>query len=75
MRARLTIGRRLLIGFLALFVIAGGAVAAAVAAAREASEAVRRTASLSEDGRLLARVGALVREFYIHQAHLTLGMD
>jgi len=71
----MSIRRRLLIGFLMLFALAGLAVAIAVDAARESNDALRRVARLTEDGRRLARVGALVREFSMHQSHLTLGMD
>lgn len=71
----MTIRRRLVIGFLVLFALAALGVAVAVDAARQSTEAVRGIARLTEDGRRLARVGALVREFSMHQSHLTLGMD
>ncbi len=71
----MSIRRRLVIGFVVLFALSGLAVAIAVDAARASNDALRRVARLTEDGRRLARVGALVREFSMHQSHLTLGMD
>ncbi len=71
----MSIRRRLVIGFLILFALSGLAAAIAVDAARESNAALRSVARLTEDGRRLARVGALVREFSMHQSHLTLGMD
>jgi signal transduction histidine kinase len=69
-----TIGRRLAAGFLALFLVSGLGVTVALVAARDVATAldqVGRTAQRAVD---LARVGGMLREFYIHQAHLALGL-
>ena len=69
------IGKRLLRGFLALFGVSAVAVVLALMAARDVNRAVRDVSRLAEEGRRIARVGGLVREYYIHQAHLALGMN
>ncbi len=70
----MSIGRRLAAGFLAVLVLSALGVGGALWAARTTADGVRRVGGLVEDGRRLSRVGALVREFYMHQAHLALGM-
>jgi two-component system NtrC family sensor kinase len=68
------IGRRLIVGFLGLFLVSGVGVTAALMAARQATTALEQVSEKAEWGRRLSRVGSLVREFYIHQAHLALGL-
>lgn len=74
MNAPKTIGGRLLLGFLGLFAISAVGVTVAQRAARDVHASVERVAALADEGRRLGEVAALVRDFYIHQAHLALGL-
>ncbi len=62
-------------GFLALVVFSAVGVAVASTSAVSVGRALREVGELAESGRRLSRVGSLVREFYMHQAHLTLGLE
>lgn len=70
-----SIGRRMTFGFLALAVLSAAGIAVAGAAAATARDSLREVGELAESGRRLSRAGALVREFYMHQAHLALGLE
>ncbi len=65
---------RLTVGFLAIFAVTGLGVAGALLATRTVDDALERVVTLADQDRRLGRVGEGVREFYIHQAHLALGM-
>lgn len=69
-----TIRRRLGVAFLLLVTLVALGTVAAVAVTRQAGTAAARAESLAEQGYRLAHVAGLVREFYIHQAHLALGL-
>ncbi len=68
------IGRRLAAGFLALFLVSGLGVTVALVAARDVAAALDQVGQTAQRAVDLARVGATLREFYIHQAHLALGL-
>lgn len=72
---RWSIRRRLTVGFLAVVVLCGIGMGITRAAEASAERALREVGALAEAGRHLSRVGALVREFYMHQAHLALGLE
>lgn len=69
-----TIRRRLALGFAALLIVAAAGIFASVQVARQATAELARVGELAEQGRRLSRVAGLVREFYMHQAHLALGL-
>ncbi len=69
------VGRRLALGFVAFALLAGAGVTVAVRAEIAVARSLREVATLAEEGRRTALVGALLREFYIHQAHIALGME
>ena len=69
-----TIRRRLSLGFAALLVVAATGIFASVQVAQQATAELARVGELAERGRRLSRVAGLVREFYMHQAHLALGL-
>ena len=71
---RTTLGRRLYVGLLSLFALSAVATTLALSATRAVDAELARVERLAEVSRRLERVGALFREFYMHQAHLALGM-
>ena len=75
MAAERTIGGRLVGGLLAIALVAGIASAIALSANRELAAALEQVARTAETGRRLTRVASLYREYYMHQAHLALGMQ
>jgi signal transduction histidine kinase len=70
-----TVGRLLLAGLLALFALSALGTALALATTRAVDAELSEVEHLADTSRRLERVGALFREFYMHQAHLALGMD
>jgi two-component system NtrC family sensor kinase len=70
-----TVGRLLLAGLLALFALSALGTALALATTRAVDAELAAVEHLADTSRRLERVGALFREFYMHQAHLALGMD
>ncbi len=74
-RAPWSIGRRMTFGFLALVGLSAAGIAVASMAAVSVGDSLREVGELAEAGRRLSRTGALVREFYMHQAHLALGLE
>lgn len=74
-RAPWSIGRRMTFGFLALVGLSAAGITVASTAAVSVGDALREVGELAEAGRRLSRTGALVREFYMHQAHLALGLE
>ncbi len=74
MRGPTTIGGRLLFGFLGLFLVSAIGVTLALRAAEDVRASLLRVAAFAEQGRRLAEVGGLVRDYYMHQAHIALGL-
>lgn len=70
----MTIRRILGLGVLSLLVFVSLGALASMRVARDAAEAVEEASQLAEQGYRMSRVAALVREFYMHQAHLALGL-
>ncbi len=73
--AAATLGRRLLSGLIALFAVSALATALALSSTRAVEAELAGVERLAEESRRLGRVGSLFREYYMHQAHLALGMD
>ena len=69
-----SIRRRLALGFTALLIVAATGIFASVQVARQAAAELALVGELAERGRRTARVAGLVREYYMHQAHLALGL-
>ncbi len=73
--AAATVGRRLLWGLIALFAVSATATGLALSSTRAVEAELIGVEQLAEESRRLGRVGSLFREYYMHQAHLALGMD
>jgi two-component system NtrC family sensor kinase len=73
--AAATVGRRLLWGLIALFAVSALATGLALSSTRAVEAELVGVERLAEESRRLGRVGSLFREYYMHQAHLALGMD
>lgn len=69
-----TIRRRVGVGVLLLLLVTGVGTAFSIVTTRQASTTAVEAGDLAEQGYRLARVAGLVREFYMHQAHLALGL-
>ena len=69
-----TVRSRLLVGLLALLATSAVAATLALRATWDVGETSTALAGLADRGRRLARVGGLTREYYLHQAHMALGM-
>lgn len=74
-RAISTVRGQLLLGLLALLATSAVSATLALQATWDVAETSAALGRLAERGRLLARVGSLSREYYLHQAHLALGMS
>ncbi len=70
-----TLRRRLFVGLLVLFCLSAAAITVAQSSTRAVDVEIGRVERLAEESRALTRVGALFREYYMHQAHLALGME
>jgi len=73
--AAATVGRRLFLGLIALFGVSALATGLALSSTGAVEAELADVERLAEESRRLGRVGSLFREYYMHQAHLALGMD
>jgi len=69
-----TVRRRMLAGLLALLTVSAIAVTLAVSAARDVTAALGQVTRLADETSRICHVAGQLREFYMHQAHLALGM-